>query len=513
MYKLFLIIIGCLTIISNAECYQINVGVYQNLPKVFIDENKKPGGFFVDLLEHIAKKEKWQLNYVECNWNNCLNMVEKGELDLFLDVAFSKKREKKFIFNKEVALFSWSRIYRRRKLIINSFIDLSDKTIGILKGSIQMNKIKNITAGYGFKPKYVYFDSFEEMFSSVGNGKVDTIVVNKFIGKENEKKYNMIKTNIALSPTNLHYIIPKRGNKKLLNTIDKYLILLKNDKKSAYYKTLNKWITQKESLIIPFWMYILLFCLLVVIFVIHLFNNHLKKVVKARSEQLANSMNMAFIGMNTSEIIHNLNNPLTSLLTRAEMLLKTYPHDKNVKKLISASNKIKQTIGSILKKTRTNYNESLQETNINDILIEELELFKIRPFFKNEVNLKLELNDIKPVLAVPNHFNQITGNILENAIDSMIGRETRELLIKTSSQNKRVKVEISDTGCGISQNNLNKIFDPLFTTKTYKEGGNKPVGTGLGLYSAKRMIESYRGDISIASSQGKGTTVSFTIPV
>ena len=65
----------------------LNVGVYNNSPKIFINDNDKPSGFFVDLLSSIAGEEKWHLNFVPCAWEECLSKLESGEIDIMPDVA------------------------------------------------------------------------------------------------------------------------------------------------------------------------------------------------------------------------------------------------------------------------------------------------------------------------------------------------------------------------------------------------------------------------------------------
>ncbi|MDT9189295.1 MAG: transporter substrate-binding domain-containing protein [Limnospira sp. PMC 894.15] len=82
----------------------VRVGIYENQPKVFIDETGKPAGFWVDLLNPIARKQNWQLQYIPCEWNQCLELLEEGQLDLMVDVAHSEERDRRFNFNQEVVL-------------------------------------------------------------------------------------------------------------------------------------------------------------------------------------------------------------------------------------------------------------------------------------------------------------------------------------------------------------------------------------------------------------------------
>jgi two-component system, sensor histidine kinase and response regulator len=80
----------------------VKVGIYQNKPKVFIDSAGNPQGFFIDILNYIAAKEGWQLDYVAATWEKNLEKLERAEIDLLLDIAESERRNDLYDFNKEI---------------------------------------------------------------------------------------------------------------------------------------------------------------------------------------------------------------------------------------------------------------------------------------------------------------------------------------------------------------------------------------------------------------------------
>ena len=86
----------------------IKVGIYDNEPKVFFNLKGVPAGIFVDILEEIKKSESWEIDYVSCQWSDCLKQLKNGELDIMPDVAYTLEREKKFLFSDEAFLSSWS---------------------------------------------------------------------------------------------------------------------------------------------------------------------------------------------------------------------------------------------------------------------------------------------------------------------------------------------------------------------------------------------------------------------
>ena len=114
----------------------IRVGAYENQTKIYTDESGKIVGLFPDVLNYIAQKEGWALKYVHGTWSQCLERLEKNEIELMPDVAFSEKRALKYNFNNETFLVNWATVYTGKNQIIESPVDFNGKKIAVMKGSI-----------------------------------------------------------------------------------------------------------------------------------------------------------------------------------------------------------------------------------------------------------------------------------------------------------------------------------------------------------------------------------------
>ena len=134
--KLWLFI-ACLAITLDLQAREVRVGIYENPPKIFSEKDGKPSGILIDLLVEIAGKENWQLQFVPCVWGDCLTAVERGELDLLPDVAFSEARNAYLSFHQTPSLFSWSLLFTRADTPVDSLFDLKGKRIALLEGSVQ----------------------------------------------------------------------------------------------------------------------------------------------------------------------------------------------------------------------------------------------------------------------------------------------------------------------------------------------------------------------------------------
>ena len=121
----------------------LKVGVYNNGPKLFLTQQNKPQGFYIDLIDAIAQDAQWDIEYIPCEWSECLKKVEHGELDIMPDVAYSKQRAEIFSFNDEVILPSWSMIYAKKgSSTILSLLDIHSKRLAVVENSIQYTFLK-----------------------------------------------------------------------------------------------------------------------------------------------------------------------------------------------------------------------------------------------------------------------------------------------------------------------------------------------------------------------------------
>jgi len=115
----------------------LRVGVYENPPLVYYDEQGAVHGFIPDLLEYIAERQGWRLQYVPCEWLQCKQLLAAEEIDLLAPVAVSTARLQRFDFNRENLFINWGQIYARRPGMITSIPDLNGKSVAVLSGDMQ----------------------------------------------------------------------------------------------------------------------------------------------------------------------------------------------------------------------------------------------------------------------------------------------------------------------------------------------------------------------------------------
>ncbi len=223
----------------------IRVGLYQNEPNIYLDENGEPAGIFVELLNEIAKAENWHLVYVTNSWKQNLQNLEKEYIDLMPDVAFNAKRNQRFDFNEETVLSSWSQLYADPELAIFNFRDLEGLRVALLEESVHAAEFSKMMKGLEIPFHVTIVHSFRHGFQLVEKDLADVVISNHFFGDRHYAEYGLEKVPLILNPSKLFFAAKKDRNAHLLKTIDRHLQEWQNTPGSIYYQTLVNYLTSE----------------------------------------------------------------------------------------------------------------------------------------------------------------------------------------------------------------------------------------------------------------------------
>lgn len=230
---------------------EVRVGVYQNEPKIFMGSDGQPSGILGELLVEMAKREGWTLRPVRCEWQACLDALKDGKLDLMPDVAFNEQRDTVFDFHKVPALLSWSQIYKHSGITINSALDLRDKRIAVLEGSVQQSYLRDLLSGFGVQAELVPVKSLGEGFDLATSGSVDAAAANRFFGELQAPRYKLAATPILFQPSQLFYATSSGRNADLLAAIDTHLTEWGASPDSHYFQILKRWMATPPQFAVP----------------------------------------------------------------------------------------------------------------------------------------------------------------------------------------------------------------------------------------------------------------------
>ena len=219
---------------------------------------------------------------------------------------------------------------------------------------------------------------------------------------------------------------------------------------------------------------------------------------------------MASLGQLAAGVAHEINNPLTGILLYANLALERLdqadPLRKYLESVVNDTDRCKDIVKNLLSYSRQ-ASPTKEIFQVNSLVEESLNLIRDHKRFLNIKLVKKMSKYMMLVHADKNQLSQVIINLVMNAIDAMERKGTLTLQTLCDRPNKKVYIEVSDTGCGIPKENLLKIFDPFFTTK----GSEK--GTGLGLSTSYGIVEENGGRISIKETSPMGTTFSLEFPL
>ena len=234
-----------------AEPLTVRVGAYENRPKIYSNPQGVVVGIFPDILDTIAYEEGWQLDYVFGTWMQCLERLEKNQIDIMVDVAFSEERNKRYAFSDETVFLNWGTVYTRNGYTIESLPDLHGRTVAVMRGSIHTegaDGIKNLASKFDLHLIFIEVDNYDEVFSLLDSGAADAGVVNRLYGALNGKNYSVQKTSLMFNPVPLKFATGK-GNpfgKFLLKRVDSRLKELKDDSGSVYHEIISAYLNGIE---------------------------------------------------------------------------------------------------------------------------------------------------------------------------------------------------------------------------------------------------------------------------
>jgi len=246
--------LSCVPYAFSADI-QIRVGVYQNAPLTIIEDDGSVRGFFIDVLEHIAQKEGWEIEYVPDSWSQCLKNLEDGKIDLLGAIADSEKKNNIFEYTYEAVLSEWAQVYTHNEKGIDSIVDLQGKKVAVLQGDSHYANLKNLVNQFGINVRFIEAFEYEDVLGIVEVGKCQAGVVSHFFGMNNENDYTIYKNPIIFSPQKLYFAVPKGKHRILLFALDRHLRQLKGDKKSVYYQLINSWLQARTSRFFPGWVW------------------------------------------------------------------------------------------------------------------------------------------------------------------------------------------------------------------------------------------------------------------
>jgi two-component system NtrC family sensor kinase len=230
--------------------------------------------------------------------------------------------------------------------------------------------------------------------------------------------------------------------------------------------------------------------------------------LRKTENQLIQSDKVVSLGKLAAGVAHEINSPLTGILTYSSLLLKAKqegdPDKEDLEVIVNETNRCKKIVKGLLDFARQTAPQKAL-SDINEVIDKSIDLISHQASMQSVKIERRVKPDLPKMMIDMGQIQQVFINILLNAIEAMPQGGT--LTVSSGIEDEMAAIRFTDTGVGIPEENLRKILDPFFTTKQQGKG------TGLGLSVSYGIIERHRGKLEVKSKVGKGSTFTVKLPI
>ncbi|ASB48123.1 ATP-binding protein [Alkalitalea saponilacus] len=243
----------------------IRIAAYSNYPFVFVSDSGLAMGLYIDIVEHVAERNNWELEYVSTTVHEALGMLKNGSIDLIPAIGYSELRDSLFYLNNELIFLNWGAVYTSRGQNIQSVVDLEGKVIGMKYADMHAIEFQQMIKDFRVGCRLRWYASYDDMKHALSVGHIDAALFNRAYGERNKYLLRMDSTPIILNPVEMKFAGNHSGQ-HLLAAIDDQIRLLKTNKTSEFQVLLDQWTTPGlDFSVFRKWIYIFIVFILVIL--------------------------------------------------------------------------------------------------------------------------------------------------------------------------------------------------------------------------------------------------------
>lgn len=280
-----------MTFTINFQFYankNVKVAYWDKPPISYRDENNLPKGFAVDIIETIAQKESWSLEYIYTTMPGAISLINNNKADILLVIGKTPERYNAMKFTDSYLLKSWGAVYTQKNNDkINSIIDLDGLKVGYIKNSFFKNELNKLTNNFNITVEFVFYKDHDALFNAISNNQIITGISDRFSNFSHSK---FRKTPIVFAPFDLCIATQSTRTDDLMPAIDYHLKQIHEDK-NMYSAIHDKWFGSSVIFRIPTYVYIGVFIILSILILSILIIIILNIIVKTKTHALENTKN------------------------------------------------------------------------------------------------------------------------------------------------------------------------------------------------------------------------------
>ena len=231
----------------------VKVAVFPHAPALSMARDGQAQGFYADMLREVAARENWDLQFVPGTFQDGLDRVRTGQVDLHTSVAFTPTRSAYLDYGTESSFTVWSILYAHPQAGIQTILDVQNRRIALMRADVNGEHFRELCARFNLNVTYVDCGSFEDVLRAVESGQVDGGVATNIYGYAHEAQFRVSRTPVVFSPFDTFFASAKGRNPELLKALDDYLREGKRRLDSPYHQSVNRWLSPQPKSGLPSW--------------------------------------------------------------------------------------------------------------------------------------------------------------------------------------------------------------------------------------------------------------------
>jgi polar amino acid transport system substrate-binding protein len=538
--------------------YPIVIGIDPDFPPYeFVTISGESAGLNIDLSRAIGEVMGVEVSFRYAPWHELRRQLMTGQIDILSGVPYTEERDSELDFTPPHAQIYQS-LWVRRDSALRDLTDLGGSRVLVVQDGVMqeyLNQRPQLNA------QSIPVDSLEDALRLLAIGEYDAAMGGKLSGEYllGRLQVDSLKTIDRPLLTQEYGFAVKAGNREMLSLITEGLALLKQS--GRYRQIFNRWIgplPQQEGISFQRVLRIgalILVPLLLGLTLMVLWSTTLRRQVRqrtaalkqevaereramkeleSRQQQLIQADKLASLGVLTSGVAHEINNPNALLLLNLPQLRRAWqdiapileqryreqgdfdlgriPYSQMrdeipemLREMLSSAGRIKRIVADLKDFVRRDEQAAMNSIDLNDVARAAVRLVE-NPLKNATAHFSLQLQEPLPqVYGNSQRLEQVIINLLLNAAQALESRD-QTIELTTCSTPEAIILEVFDQGRGIAPEHLGQLTDPFFTTKR-EEGG-----TGLGLSVSTGIVNEHNGSLEFFSTAESGTSVKLSLP-
>jgi signal transduction histidine kinase len=526
----------------------ITIGFTRFAPVAFEDENGNLVGFYVELIEEIVNNsdysDKVSFVYNE-NFSEIYRQVLNNEVDLFAALIRNPAREDLFYWPEYSVTTNYSALFVGQNSGFNQIEDLIGQPIGFVINEASQEEFSRLMESFSIEYKPVFFNTFDSMAEALNSGAIYGFVSYSLFSPDLLIQNRIVQSTLAFSPLSAYItgsVDISQEVKDFTDFLSQRISELRSDKDSMYWNIYNKYYGENIVFSIPVWVYFAIVSLFITIVFsaviiqiltrrIRKYNDELEQKVEERtvelkiaSEMLIDAEKRNTVSMLVAGVAHEINTPVGVVLTSSSFiesaiieLNKKFDENELMKsdfekffqgahdsfQIINYNiNRASELIQNFKNISSNQFTDEKQLININKYINQIVS--SISPQFKNtDISLNVDCEDFE-LETYPDVISAIVINVVINGLQHGFnyGKKSGYIDVLCKKEDDSCIITISNDGDIIPEKDMDKIFQPFYTTK--RMSGNSGIGLNIVYNIIKDKLE---GDIDVENSDEKTTFI------